>query len=341
MTGDRVMPLVKDLAALEQLRSHTPVAFDALAGQLHVLYVEDGPTPMRFLEESELDALGWPREGRPARAWENLARDVKIELHGQGGVVQMLTCGGSYEASLLLYTEFWQAQQGIWVDGGDVVAIVPARDLLIFSWSKIPQGMGRLSTALEECRADPELNDPLDGGPLRFTGSGWVPYEPGPDERPFEPWEPPEPELEEPTLVQLWATGLALSALFVMWAPLGWRFLEIVGLGGGKWAVLACMVPNLLALTAWRRSESEPWHRPRFKRVQLIGLLWSCFCLGLMTLHLGVWEPAKAWWAWPVVAAATLAVVVEARRLALGDGYQWTETLPPDQLRALKLESDA
>jgi uncharacterized protein YtpQ (UPF0354 family) len=73
---------------------------------------------------------------------ENLKRLLpKIEVHA-GPLVSMVTAGGNYEASLLLFDELW-SNGPIRVEGDFVVA-VPARDVLLVTGSRNLAGIAKL-----------------------------------------------------------------------------------------------------------------------------------------------------------------------------------------------------
>jgi uncharacterized protein YtpQ (UPF0354 family) len=71
----------------------------------------------------------------------------QIERHGDGSTYYMLTAGGDYEASLLLLDDLWQQQEPI--VKGDLVAAVPARDVLLFTGSGFNVGLRELQAAVE------------------------------------------------------------------------------------------------------------------------------------------------------------------------------------------------
>src|SRR5256885_92520 len=64
-----------------------------------------------------------------------------IERHGEGPWY-LLTAGGDYVASILLLDEVWQQLEEE-IDG-DIVAVVPARDVLLFTSSKSSEGLVRI-----------------------------------------------------------------------------------------------------------------------------------------------------------------------------------------------------
>jgi uncharacterized protein YtpQ (UPF0354 family) len=60
----------------------------------------------------------------------------------------MLTAGGDFEASLLLLDDLWHRQESI--VKGELVAAVPARDVLLFAGSNFDIGLRELRTAVEK-----------------------------------------------------------------------------------------------------------------------------------------------------------------------------------------------
>lgn len=101
----------------------------------------------------------------------------RLTDHGDGPI--MLTCGGHYEASLLLYDHVWE-QLAPHVDG-DVVVAVPARDLVFVTGSRDREGLKKLEEIVDDAyeRDLPHLLTPR---LARRTGDDWERWPPPPKE---------------------------------------------------------------------------------------------------------------------------------------------------------------
>lgn len=113
-------------ASIDHRFVHEPFVHD-----LRVVYVVDRPDTMVNLTTDVLDRLDVDPDELRALVARNLwAAHDTIRVHGdpsEGPI--MITCGGNYEASLMLVPRFWAALAPM-LDGAPVVA-VPARSLLL------------------------------------------------------------------------------------------------------------------------------------------------------------------------------------------------------------------
>lgn len=115
---------------------------EPFAGDLVLVYADDGAATMRFL--TTLDEVG-DRAALRRVAVANLKHRLpKIEMRAGADHVFLISAGGDYEASLLLVDEIWSGGQ-IKVDG-DIVVAAPAKDALIVTGSNNPAGLARLRT---------------------------------------------------------------------------------------------------------------------------------------------------------------------------------------------------
>lgn len=146
----RIVPVVKDRGWLEDMSraaatvdvANHEYVYHALNASLVVVYAEDSPNSIRYLNRTALAAAGLATDDYGPRALRNLQRLLPaIEVENAGDLL-MLTAGGSYEASLLLFDWLWDGN-GLEVRG-DVVAAIPARDLLLITGSKDVQGLRQL-----------------------------------------------------------------------------------------------------------------------------------------------------------------------------------------------------
>ncbi|TSP12225.1 DUF1444 family protein [Cupriavidus campinensis] len=113
-------------------RDESPVT-RPFAADLIVMYAIDLPTHFRFVTYRELTDASISEEELHAVALRNLPmRLPEIEFHGEAPRY-MVTAGGSFEATLLLLESLWeQVEEQM---PGEILAAVPARDLLFVSAS--------------------------------------------------------------------------------------------------------------------------------------------------------------------------------------------------------------
>jgi len=149
----RVVPVIKPRAWLEQvLRAQhnrgaeiPPLVYLAYNAELSVLYAEDNPSSMRFINHDDLHGLSLTQAELHALAVPNL-RNVLPDVALRGGEgVYMVSAGGNYEPSLILVDSFWESRQ-IAVEGDYVVAL-PARGILAVTGSGNPKGLSTLRGA--------------------------------------------------------------------------------------------------------------------------------------------------------------------------------------------------
>ncbi len=90
----------------------------------------------------------------------------------KGDRIVMLTAGGDYEATLILLPEVWDSVSQM--VSGQIVAAVPARDVLYFTGDADPENLADMrrwtSKALEQ------VDKPLSRAFIRWTGKDWAEY---------------------------------------------------------------------------------------------------------------------------------------------------------------------
>lgn len=157
----RIVPVVKDRSWLAEIHEAAKArsgkvpaenVFEDLNEDLVIVYAEDTPHNIRYLITDNLAELGLRKSELRALAVRNLRTLLPdVELR-RGPLVSMITAGGDYEASLLLFEELWSGGK-LGVDG-EVVVAIPSRDLLLFTGSRNRAGIAKLrefaSTAAKE-----------------------------------------------------------------------------------------------------------------------------------------------------------------------------------------------
>ena len=138
LSKEQVVAQVKDSEYLNLL-PQLDLATQHLCGDLWVVFAQDLPDRTIGLKRSEVERLGVKTSNLIDLATENLQRIMPAaELHGDGPWY-LLTAGGDYTASLLLLNGVWE-QLADSVEG-EIVAVVPARDTLLFTGSKSAEGL--------------------------------------------------------------------------------------------------------------------------------------------------------------------------------------------------------
>lgn len=103
---------------------------EVLNDHLSIVYAVDTPHNVSYVESSWFDGRGVEREGLRRRAVDNLrAKLPGLEVQ-RGGGLNLVVAGGYYEASVLLFDDFWEREAPRL--RGEAVVAVPARDVLIF-----------------------------------------------------------------------------------------------------------------------------------------------------------------------------------------------------------------
>jgi uncharacterized protein YtpQ (UPF0354 family) len=105
-----------------------------LTGDLWIVYCVDTEQTVWSLSEEEFLKLELPFGQLRSVATENLLRILpEIERHGDGSTYFMLSAGTVHCASLLLLDDIWNEQRND--VNGDIVAVAPCRDVLLFTGS--------------------------------------------------------------------------------------------------------------------------------------------------------------------------------------------------------------
>ncbi len=153
-----LVPLVRCRAYLEDARNVIgerkgdpalgPVHRD-LNEELVVLYAFDGEKSFAYLTQERFAMIDLDPDDLFAMAMANLTRvlpqTMRYPVEGGG---QLITAGGDFDASLLLFDEMWEDGQ-LGLDGVPIVAL-PARDLLLVAGSNDPEAIANLRNLVNE-----------------------------------------------------------------------------------------------------------------------------------------------------------------------------------------------
>jgi uncharacterized protein YtpQ (UPF0354 family) len=111
------------------------IVYETYNEQLIVVYAEDTPTSVRYFPASEFEKTGIPLSELRNLAVANLQRMLPaIEGQGVEGMY-MLSAGGDYEASLILFEEIWSNPDNFAAAGQPVISI-PNRDMILVTGSE-------------------------------------------------------------------------------------------------------------------------------------------------------------------------------------------------------------
>ena len=142
ISRERIVATMKDAQFMTLFKEKDDVMAEHLCGDLWVVYAADLQDRIRSLTRTHLSEAGIAESELRELAKDNLQRVLpSAEQHGDGPWY-LLTAGGDYTASLLLF-------DGLWDDladsvEGDVVAVVPSRDVLLYTGSRSKEGIASI-----------------------------------------------------------------------------------------------------------------------------------------------------------------------------------------------------
>ena len=141
-------------------------------GDLVVLYGRDFPTHFEMIAQRELAHYGMTAEQLHETAVANLSTADKDIRFVPAEKIYAVLCDGNLEASLLLHTQLWDVIEDQL--SGDVVASVPARNVLLVSGTE-PEQIAQLK---QKTRLALEMEaKPLSLNLFLRVGNGWKLYE--------------------------------------------------------------------------------------------------------------------------------------------------------------------
>ena len=109
--------------------------------ELIVAYAEDTRHNINYISPEDLTKLGVSRSQLRTVATANLKKLIPKPEIKRGALLSMITAGGDYEASFLLFNDFWDS---LAKTNGEIVVAIPSRDLLVFTGSQNKQGLAKL-----------------------------------------------------------------------------------------------------------------------------------------------------------------------------------------------------
>lgn len=148
---DNIVPVVKDslwISDIQKAAGKLVPVYEALNDDLIILYAFDSQHNIRYMSKDELKELNIDKQNLRSLAIKNLGRILpKIEKHGGPGLY-ILTAGGDYESSLLLFDKIWNGDQ--FEVQGDLVVAIPSRDLLLVTGSEDSEGLKKVKKIVKK-----------------------------------------------------------------------------------------------------------------------------------------------------------------------------------------------
>jgi uncharacterized protein YtpQ (UPF0354 family) len=158
---DRIVPIIKDrtwmtavLASMRQSSADFPTPlYEDYNSELQVFFAEDSEHNIRYLNQENIEGLPFTRTKLFDVACANLKRMLENQIEVSGGDgIYMLTAGGNYETSLMLFASLWR---GNFLDVmGRTVISIPTRDLLLVTGSEDEEGIARIRDVAAKAMAD-------------------------------------------------------------------------------------------------------------------------------------------------------------------------------------------
>ncbi len=134
-----IVAIIKDSQYIAMFNPQNMAVHEHLCGDLWIVYAEDLPESISSLNAERLKLAGVSDSELKEVAKTNLTRILPAaERHGDGPWY-LLVAGGDYSASLLLFDEMWNDLESS--VAGKIVAVVPARDLVLYTGSDSPEGV--------------------------------------------------------------------------------------------------------------------------------------------------------------------------------------------------------
>lgn len=149
---EKIVPVIKDKRYLIETSKivenfENTHVYEKYNSELYIFYAEDKESSISYLTKERIEQLNIGIETLKQKSIENLNSVVsKMESHGENGYF-MLTSGGDYESSLLLF-DIWN-KENFPVDGELIIGI-PARDILLITGTNDLENIEKLKNTIEE-----------------------------------------------------------------------------------------------------------------------------------------------------------------------------------------------
>jgi hypothetical protein len=158
---------VPDYAGLDEEQLSAPISVP-FAADMEVFFVQDKDQVIEFVTVDHLEQIDLTPTGLLDIARANLqTRDWDLKIEGGDGL-HIISLNGDFETSFMLNTGFWQ---GVGVGLKRIVAVVAARDLVLFVDGDVEGAVENLRTLV-----DPSVNqfpNPISTTPLVWDNGTW------------------------------------------------------------------------------------------------------------------------------------------------------------------------
>jgi uncharacterized protein YtpQ (UPF0354 family) len=148
---NNVVPTIKDDLFVNQFpkdASGHGLVSERFVADLHIVYATDRDGIIAFLMESDQKRFNLELPSLRNLAVTNLKRISQPVQQRSKGPVFMVTTGDGYSSSLLLLDDFWKAKTNS--VQGEIVAVVPARDIVFFTGSASADGIQQMQQIAEK-----------------------------------------------------------------------------------------------------------------------------------------------------------------------------------------------
>jgi len=166
------------LKAPADMREENAIVTRPFGGDLSIVYVVDSANSMRLVSQGLLKELSINEAELHRIAIENMSKafggPLPTEQPVADSTLRTITLEDSYAAARLLLTPQWADVAAEFK--GDVVAAVPARDMLMYCDGSAPEDVQAMTTLATKIAG--EWAYPLSAQLFRFTGTSWEPLKP-------------------------------------------------------------------------------------------------------------------------------------------------------------------
>ncbi len=149
---NRIVPVIKDERYLIESSKiiedfENTHVYEKYNSELYIFYAEDKENSISYFTKEKYAELDLNLESIRETAIENLNSVVsKMERHGENGYF-MLTAGGDYEASLILF-DIWNKEN--FPVNGNLIIGIPARDVIFVTGTNDKENIERLKKTINE-----------------------------------------------------------------------------------------------------------------------------------------------------------------------------------------------
>ena len=149
-----VVPTIKDDQFLSQFPKDAAdkgIVVEKMVADLNIVYATDRAGVIAFLMEKDRKRYNLELSDLRKLAVKNLKQVLQPIQLRKYGVIYAVTTGDGYSSSILLLDDFWDRNTNS-VEG-EIVAVVPARDGILFTGSNSPEGIKQLRQMAEKIYA--------------------------------------------------------------------------------------------------------------------------------------------------------------------------------------------